>query len=258
MHNPGLCTLSLLHIELCALHYLFDTLIVRYAQQFEQGCTVSEKDRKRHVGNSVPSSQRQSTWVQTERAAHEAWARLIKSSPTAARLAHVLVANLDRKSNAVVASQTTLAELMADPGERPMHRNSIRNAIRRLEADRWIEVVKIGGHGGALGYVVNDRIAWGQSRDGLRYSRFSARVVVSSSEQDQPLEDRPPLRQIPTIQRGEQQLPSGPGDDPPSQPPFDGMEPDLPAVFRDNDGLEWEVDKETGEAQQRIGGAGNE
>lgn len=219
---------------------------------------MSEEGKRRQVGKSVPAASRQSSWVQTERAAHEAWSRLIKSSATAARLAHVLVANLDRTTNAVVASQSTLAELMAEPGERPMHRNSIRNAIRRLEADRWIEVVKIGGHGGALAYVVNDRVAWGQSRDGLKYSRFSARVVASSSEQEQPLDDRPPLRQLPTIQRGEQQLPTGDGEDPPSQPALDGMEPDLPTILHDDYGREWEIDPSTGEAQQRIGGAGNE
>lgn len=146
----------------------------------------------------------------------------------AARLAHVLVAHMG-DGNAVVASQATLGELMSVSGRPPVHRHTVRKAIQKLEAERWIEVVQIGGKGGALAYVVNDRVAWGQPRDKLRYSRFSAQVIASSSEQQQPLEDRPPLRQIPTLMRGEEQIPHGPNDDPPSQGLLEGTEPDLPA-----------------------------
>jgi hypothetical protein len=46
--------------------------------------------------------------------------------------------------------------------------------------------------------------------------------------------------------RGEQQMPSGEGLEPPSQPSFEGMEPDLPAIVRDPDGNEWKVDRTTG------------
>ena len=151
----------------------------------------------------------------------------------AARLAHVLVAHMG-DGNAVVASQATLGELMSVPGQTPVHRHTVRKAIQRLEAERWIEVVQVGGKGGALAYVINDRVAWGQPRDRLRYSRFSAQVIASESEQ-QPLEDRPPLRQIPTLMRGEEQIPHGDHAEPPSQGLIEGMEPDLPA--RDPD---WE------------------
>ena len=44
------------------------------------------------------------------------------------------------------------------------------------------------------------------------------------------------LRRIPSLYPGELQLPSGPGQEPPSQPNLDGMEPDLP-----------HIDQETGE-----------
>lgn len=151
----------------------------------------------------------------------------------AARLAHTLVAHMG-DGNAVVASQGTLGELMARPGERPVHRNTVRKAIQKLEAERWIEVVQIGGKGGALAYVINDRVAWGQPRERLRYSRFSAQVIASESEQQQSLEHRPPLRQIPTLMRGEEQIPHGPNDDPPSQGLIEGLEPDLPARDPDN------------------------
>ena len=44
--------------------------------------------------------------------------------------------------------------------------------------------------------------------------------------------DPAPLRRIPTLYPGERQLPGGPGLPPVSQPFFDGMEPDLPALDR--------------------------
>src|SRR3546814_7407962 len=43
-------------------------------------------------------------WVQTERAAHEAWASLIEKAPKAAQLMHILTARVG-EHNAVVVSQ---------------------------------------------------------------------------------------------------------------------------------------------------------
>jgi hypothetical protein len=155
----------------------------------------------------------------------------------AARLAHVLVANMGT-GNVVVASQKTLGELMrVKDADKPVHRNTVRKALAKLESERWIETVQIGGKGGALAYVINDRVAWGQERKGLRYSRFSAQVLASSSEQTKPLDDQPPLRQVPVIMRGERQMPAGDGLEPPSQPAIDGLEPDLPS--RDDDLNPW-------------------
>lgn len=196
-----------------------------------KGAQHTMKRKKQQLGRPPAPSQQHRTWVQTERAAHEAWGHLIASAPMAARLAHTLVAHMG-DGNAVVASQGTLGELMARPGEKSVHRNTVRKAIQRLEAERWIEVIQIGGKGGALAYVINDRVAWGQPRDSLRYSRFSAHVLASSNEQTQPLEKRPPLRQIPTLMRGEHQVPHGPHADPPSQGLIEGMEPELP--YRDD------------------------
>lgn len=206
---------------------------------------------KKQIGKAVGPAARRQTWVQTERAAHESWAKLIASAPMAARLAHVLVSHMDA-SGAVVASQATLGELLAEPGKTPVHRNTVRRAIQRLEADRWIEVIELGGKGGALAYVVNSRVAWADRRDNLRLARFSAQVIASASEQTLSIDDRPPLRQVPVLLRGEHQLPSGPGDDPPSQPSLRGFEPDLPAVMRDEQGRQWEVDQQTGELQGVI------
>lgn len=183
--------------------------------------------KNRPLGRATGPNQQRKTWVQTERATHEAWGNLIASSPMAARLAHTLVAHMG-EGNAVVASQGTLGEMMSRPGERAVHRNTVRKAIQRLVEDRWIEVVRVGGKGGALAYVINDRVAWGQPRDQLFYSRFTAQVIASESEQTEPVEERPPLRQIPTLMRGEEQIPHGESGSPPTQQLLDGTEPDLP------------------------------
>lgn len=162
-------------------------------------------------------------WVQTERAAHEAWAGLINRKPRAAMLLHHLVAILGEQ-NAVVVSQVTLGRMMG------VHERTVMRAVADLAAENWIQVVKI-GRGKESAYIVNDKVAWSGPRDGLRQSLFTARVVADSIDQDPAtIEDTTPLRRIPTIYPGERQLPSGPGLAPPSQPFLHGMEPDLPAT----------------------------
>jgi len=167
------------------------------------------------------------TWVQTERAAHEAWAGLMRESPNAAMLMHLLVARVGDQ-NAVVASQKVLANLMG------RHINTVKNALRVLKDKNWIEVRQIGDRGTVNAYIVNDRIAWTGPRDGIRYSLFSARVLLSDEEQPDRaiLDNQEPLRRVPSLFGSERQLPSGDGLPPVSQPFFDGLEPDLPATGR--------------------------
>jgi hypothetical protein len=173
-------------------------------------------------------------WVQTERKAHEAWARLCLSKPRAAALAHHLVAYMGNQ-NAVVVSQKTLAKLMG------MSERTVRYAITDLVSEKWISVVKLNGPGTVSAYVVNDQVAWGQPRDQLRLSIFSATVIADHSDQDESLIGHPDLRRIPILYPGEEQLPAGAGEDPPSQPSIPGLEPNLPSITYAN------VDPETGE-----------
>jgi len=169
----------------------------------------------------VPAKNKPGQWVQTERKTHEAWARLITKKPRAAALAHHLVAQMGHQ-NAVVIPQTVLAKLMECSVD------TVQRAVRDLVAEKWISVVRL-GRGKEAAYVVNDRVAWGQPRDQLRLSVFSAAVVADFDDQDEALLGHGDLRRIPTLYPGEQQLPSGLGEDPPSQPAFLGLEPDLPA-----------------------------
>lgn len=171
----------------------------------------------------TPAKNKPGQWVQTERKAHEAWAGLIARKPRAAELLHHLVAQMGHQ-NAVVVPQKVLAKLMGRSID------TVQRALRDLEAERWIQVVKMNGPGTVAAYVVNDRVAWGQPRDQLRLSVFSATVVADAEDQDPLTLEHGELRRIPTLYPGERQLPSGPGAEPPSQPALDGMEPDLPAV----------------------------
>lgn len=165
------------------------------------------------------------TWVQTERAAHEAWAALINRQPRAAALLHLLVANMNR-SGALVASQATLAKLMG------VSVATIKRAVTVLSDECWIDVVRVGSErGGVNAYVVNRRVAWADKRDKQRYAAFDARILVSEEEQEAPItDDRPPLTHVPSLSPGEMQLPAGDGSTPPSQPSLEGLEPDLPAL----------------------------
>lgn len=175
-------------------------------------------------------------WVQTERKTHEAWAQLIIRKPRAAALAHHLVAQMGHQ-NAVVIPQSVLAKLMG------CSTDTVQRAVRDLVAERWISVVRL-GRGKEAAYVINDRVAWGQPRDQLSLSVFSAAVVADFTDQDTALLGHGELRRIPTLYPGEMQLPTGPGEDPPSQPSIPGMEPDLPALTEQQ---EWER-----QGQQRL------
>lgn len=136
---------------------------------------------------------------------------------------HLLVAQMGNQ-NAVVVSQKTLSKLMA------CSLRTTQYAITDLVDERWLQVVKLNGPGTIAAYVVNDRVAWGQRRDQKWMSVFSAAVVADIEDQDAIALAHESLKQIPVMYPGEFQLPTGPGEDPPSQPSIDGMEPDLPAI----------------------------
>jgi hypothetical protein len=108
----------------------------------------------------------------------------------------------------------------------------VKTAFKTLRDRNWIEIRQVGERGTVNAYIINDRVAWTGKRDGIRYSLFSAAVVLSDEEQpdrDQ-LGQQEPLRRVPSLLRDEQQLPSGDGLPPPSEPTLPGMEPDLPAT----------------------------
>ena len=192
----------------------------------------------------VPARNKPGHWVQTERKAHEAWARLIARKPRAAELLHHLVAQMGHQ-NAVVIPQAVLAKLMNRSVD------TVQSAVKDLVAGGWIQVVRL-GRGKEAAYVVNDRVAWGQPRDQLRLSVFSASVVADFDDQDEALLGHGDLRRIPTLYPGELQLPTGPGEEPPSQPALDGLEPDLPHIDPDTGEIHGYQDELEARGQGRL------
>lgn len=167
------------------------------------------------------------TWVQTDRSAHEAWAQFLglKGATAASRVLHILIARM-RDRNAVVISQGALAdELQVDP-------RTVRRAIAMLKDHNWIQTINLGGaKSGVQGYIVNSRVAWQGPREGIRHSVFEATVYATEKEQEPgSLEGQEPLHRIPDLYPEEQQLPSGVGLPPVSQPLLEGLEPDLPSI----------------------------
>jgi len=164
-------------------------------------------------------------WVQTDREAHERWAQLAVRNPKASALLHILAARVG-DHNAVVASQGTLAKIMGCSAA------TIKRALAELRAGNWIEVRQVGPTGSVNAYVVNDRVVWSGPREGIRFSLFTANVILTDEEQPDraSLGNQDPLMKLPRMFPGEQQLPAGPGLPPPSEPALPGLEADLPAI----------------------------
>jgi Helix-turn-helix domain len=171
------------------------------------------------LGTPVASGPR--TWVQTERAAHEAWGKLTLQSPRAAALMHHFVAMMGHQ-NAVVVSQKTLAKLMR------CSTDTIQRAVRELKNDRWIDVVRLNGPGTVAAYVVNAAVAWGEKREHMRLAVFHARVVADADDQPEGALDRTDLRRVPIIVPPEEALLAGEGE-PGAQIALPGMEPVIEA-----------------------------
>lgn len=218
-------------------NFIFQTLIFK-----KNTCTF--KKRKNLIRGSIMSNIVQKptmgSWVQTEREAHEAWAKLIRKSPKAAELMHLITARIGQ-NNAVVMSIPTIMRLMSTS------RPTVIRAINLLREDRWVQTVQLGGSGTTNAYVVNDRVAWTGPRDGIRFSRFSATVIATDEEQDRSdqLDNQPPLRKLPKV--GEIQLPHGDGIAPPSQPFLEGLEPEIPSIEDEDDydqeQLRWDLEQ---------------
>ena len=189
---------------------------------------MTDKSAAVNLGSSA--TPHEGSFVMTDRSAHEAWAQLIRKNPMAATLLHYLVAKMGHL-NAVVVSQKTLAKMF------DCHPKTIQRATAALVADRWVKVVQLNGAGTVPAYIVNDQVAWGQARDQLYLSVFSATVIADAADQAQEALTGTQLRKIPMLYAGERQIPTGAGEEPPAQALLPGTEPDLP-------GLQVQPDKE--------------
>lgn len=133
---------------------------------------------------------------------------LSRRSPCAFQVFMLLTERMN-KTNAIVISQATLCQILS------YGRTAIHNAIRLLESERWLQIVKIGT---ANGYVINSKVVW-RDHSGKRYASFYAEVVVSESDQGRPVEDwdNVELRHVPVLQAGEKVMDDGADLPPPDQ-----------------------------------------
>ena len=160
---------------------------------------------------------------------------LSRRSPSAFQVFMLLTERMN-KTNAIVISQSTLCQILN------YGRTAIHNAIRLLESERWLQIVKIGT---ANGYVINSKVVW-RDHSGKRYASFYAEVVVSESDQGRPVEDwdNVELRHVPVLQAGEHPISTG------DLPPPDQAEllpvtrDEVPRV-RGSDAQDMETDNES-------------
>ncbi len=133
---------------------------------------------------------------------------LSRRSPSAFQVFMLLTERMN-ETNAVVISQSTLCQMLE------YGRTAIHNAVRLLESERWLQIVKIGT---ANGYIINSKVVW-REHNGKRSASFYAEVVLSESDQGRPIEDWDDveLRHVPVLQTGEYPISSGDELPPPEQ-----------------------------------------
>ena len=121
---------------------------------------------------------------------------LAKKSPLAHEILYYLVEHMGKTTNAVVVSYKTLQEVTETS------RNTVYRALRVLQDDNWVQVVKIGT---ANAYAINANVFWQAARNQKEYAVFQATVVASASEQDSDFREKSQhkLKYIPIIEDNE-------------------------------------------------------
>ena len=165
---------------------------------------------------------------------------LSKRLPAAFELLTLITERMS-KSNALVISQATIGQILG------YGRTTVHKAIRLLEDEKWVQVVKIGT---ANAYVVNSKVVW-RDHSGKRFGSFYAEVLVSEDEQEKTADklDNLQLKHLQILKWNETPIVSG--EDPASQPSFNGLEPDLPSIpaISDLSRSPRNIDPETGEIE---------
>jgi hypothetical protein len=118
-------------------------------------------------------------WVQTEKKAHQALARLCVKAPTAAATIHFFTARMNRGTNAVVISHESVAEWLG------VSKSAVIRAVKTLQEANFIQILKAGR---TNVYVINQQVAW-QGKRGHRYAVFGAELIIHENEQDKTVEE---------------------------------------------------------------------
>ena len=155
------------------------------------------------------------TWAQINLEAAEDLRGLMRRNSKAAELILALIERMvPGGGGVVVCSRETMRELLG------CSMPTVERALRTIVTEGWAQRIRVGG---AHALAINSRVAWVGPRGDLPHAVFAATVIASRSEQDAIALNPPPVRSIPTLRPGDEALPEGPGQKPPSQP-------DLPAI----------------------------
>lgn len=158
------------------------------------------------------------TFIQTDRAAHEAWSQLTLSKPWAAAILHKLVALLDDKNGGVIViSNDTLAKMMG------CHVRTVQRSTAELEAGKWLQKVKLSKT--VQGFAINASVGWcGFVSDKAKLAAFHATVIVDQADIPAPVQ----LKRIPVLYPpGEVAVPRETGGESGSQTLIPGTEPSI-------------------------------
>jgi Helix-turn-helix domain len=99
---------------------------------------------------------------------------IANENPTSIKVFLFILKHMDGR-NALVISQQALAESLN------LHRNTIGNSITYLKEKKALDIMKSGN---TNIYAINSLIAWRSSADKKRFAHFSAKVYITSSEQE--------------------------------------------------------------------------
>ena len=113
-------------------------------------------------------------WVQLNLINVEAIETLTKENPNAMRILLFIMKEMDGY-NALVCSQQVIQDALG------LSRSTVARAIRLLKNLNYIKICKAGS---TNVYHLNSEIAWKSWSTNKQYAEFSARVLVSETEQD--------------------------------------------------------------------------
>lgn len=100
--------------------------------------------------------------------------QMIRTNPAAAALITVMVRLMSPKDNVLVCSYSVFEK------ETGFKRNAIYNGLQYLESINWIKIYKVGR---TNVYAINSEVAWKYHQDNTWRAKFSATIVLDSTEQ---------------------------------------------------------------------------
>lgn len=117
-----------------------------------------------------------SNWIQLNADQIDNLRALVKT-PAAADIFLFLIKNMD-KTNAIVCSYAVLMEALN------LSKATVTRSIKTLKDMKFVEVYKTGS---TNVYAINANIVWKSYGSNAKYARFSANVILSSTEQETPV-----------------------------------------------------------------------